>query len=222
MKVAVFYGGGEVSKRAKLSEVKKRFEVEDRVTINLKEEGMERVVAESQSNSLFSSGQKLIIVENAADSTNLEVLEGLSAEVSLLIIAGNVRADSQILKSAKKIKATMVEFPSEKEITAFPFVDSLLERDKKAFVELQKLLSSFGGQYVLSMIFYGLRRNFQSLPPGGFMRQKVEKQRSLWSSEQLTDKYRETLLTDYRIKNGEFSEEFGLFRLCESFVSSSR
>jgi DNA polymerase III delta subunit len=220
MEIVLLYGPGLVAKRNHLVKIKSNFSADNVIVVDVKSEGLDKVSQLIQSMPLFATSSRLIVVENIPDNTDLALLSQGEDSLTVLIVADSPRADSKLLSSAKKMKIKLIQFEAEKEVTAFPFVDSLLEGKKTAFVELEKLLKEYGGMYTLSMIYYGLRRNLLPAPPSSFMRQKVESQKRRFKESDWQRLYRLTLETESDIKSGKTDEKQGLFRLTQQFIAN--
>lgn len=218
MKTILLLGPGEIGKRNEALRLRRGFG--DAVkTIDLKQSSAADLGMELVSNFLFEVGPRLVVAENIPDSLDLEKLKGDEA-VNLLLLAGNPKSDSTLFKSAQKIKAKIASFEGEKELSAFPFLDALIEGKKTAFVELKKLLEDYSGVYVLTMIYYLLRRNF--LPQSSsFMQGKVKSQKQRFNDGDWSKLYRLGLEADAALKSGLGSEEIILTNLVQAIVSKN-
>lgn len=215
MKVIILYGPGEVGKRAELSRLKKQFSQETISSVDLKQEGVEQLKLELLSVSLFDQNRKLVVGENTPENFDIQAIYQDNPDVTLALIASSPKTTSLLLQSAKAVKAQLLVFEGEKELTAFPFLDSLLERRTEALRELEKLLKEYGAMYILTMIYYGLRRNLLPLPASSFMQGKIKSQKRLYQTNDWQQIYQLTLKTEYGIKNGELEEKAGLVRLIQ-------
>lgn len=218
MKCILLYGPGEVGKRAQLQNIKQGFSSEDISVIDLKQEGWGKVLLTIQSNPLFSSDNRLVVVENIGESLPIENLSLNTDNVTLVILAPNLRANATLLTIAKKVGAQTMLFEGEQEVSAFPFVDSLIERKRITFLELKKLLDEYGGMYVLSMVYYGLRRNILPLPRSSYASQKIVSQKKLYQEKDWSILYQLTIETEAAIKTGRITEDLGLYSLVERFL----
>lgn len=219
--IGVLSGPGEIAKRLKLTEIKSKFDPDSITVVDLRVQGPEELTGLIQSTSLFESSQRLIVVENTPESLDLTTLPTNNSGLTLVCLAANPKSDRPLIKSATKLGAKRLEFAEEKELTAFPFVDGLLERSPQAFTELSKLLATYGGIYTLSMIYYGLRRNLLPPPASSFIKEKVARQKKGWEPTDWQTLYLQTLQTEFKIKSGLISEELGLSSLVSEFVSHS-
>lgn len=218
MKIILFYGPGEIGKRNESLKIRKSFGEAVKV-IDLKQSGLPALEMELVSNSLFENGSKLVVAENPTDSLNMESLKG-DENITLLLLAGNLKSDSVLFKSAAKVKAKIIPFEGEKELSAFPFLDALIEGKKSAFLELEKLLEEYGGVYILTMVYYLLRRNF--LPQtSSFMQNKVKSQKEKYQESDWSKLYRMALETDAKLKSGLGSEKIILTDLVQKIILKS-
>ncbi|MDO8498703.1 MAG: hypothetical protein Q7S44_02870 [bacterium] len=218
MKIVVLTGPGEVGKRGELLKIKQQFALENITQLDLKQVGLGELITSLSSRSLFESGKRLVVAENTPEKFDLEELGSIAEEVILVLVTAALRSDSKLLHSAKKIGARVVSFEGEKELSAFPFLDSLLEGKKEAFLELQKLLEEYGGMYILTMIYYGLRRNILPLPASGFVRKKILLQKERFSNTGWQKLYYLVLDTESSIKSGLLPEDVALTKLTQAIL----
>lgn len=218
MQFIILYGPGEVSKRAAYLKVKQPFAAENISVVDFKQVGIAGIDQALVANSLFSTGLRLVVVEQINDSFDCGQIHRQIPDLTLLLLASNPRADSVLLKTAKKIKVTLSNFEGEKETSAFPFLDSLIEGRKTAFLELEKLMLEYGAMYVLSMIFYMLRRNILPLPASPFMNKKISMQKRYFSDTDWQSLYYLTLQTENLIKTGSLTEKIALTKLVEEIM----
>lgn len=219
MKIIVLYGPGEVGKRTEALKIRKQFSPEDITVVDSKQSSQDSVQNILQSTQLFSVGKRLVVYDNVSEKLDLSHLTSGEETLTLLILAASLRNDSMLLQSAKKVKAALMQFEGEREVSAFPFLDALIEKKKTCFLELEKLLDEYGGIYVLSMIFYLLRRNILPLPPSPFAQKKIMQQKKGYSFTDWKRLYQLTLETEFKIKSGLINERVGLTGLALSFTS---
>lgn len=219
MKTILLYGPGEVGKRTENLRIKKQFLPEDITTVDLKQGSLDSLQNAVRSVQLFSTNKRLVIGENVSDKFDLTLFTFREESLTLLLLANLLRSDATLLQSAKKIKAQVFNFEGEKEVLAFPFLDALIEKKKSAFVELEKLLDGYGGMYILSMIFYLLRRNILPLPSSPFAQNKILQQKKKHTHKDWIRFYQLTLETEFKIKSGLIGEKLGLTNLVNKFTS---
>lgn len=218
MKTVLLYGPGEIAKRQELSKIKNYFPSGAVTVINLKEAEEKDLQMALASRSLFENGPRLVTVENAPEKLDLKVFKSGEEGLVLLLVGGNLKSSSILLQSAKEMSARVNLFEGEGELLAFPYLDNLIERKTEAFVELEKLLAQYGGVYILTMIYYLLRRNLLPLPQSAFVQKKVKAQRGLYRDEDWPNLYQMTLQTEFKIKSGAVSEKEALVYLTGRFV----
>ncbi len=174
------------------------------------------------SQSLFNESDKLIIVENTPDDLDLKKMVKKDNPATLLFLTSAVKSSRGLLSSATEIKAKIINFEAEKEVSAFPYLDGLIEGKKNVFEQLQKLLSEYGGMYILSMIYYLLRRNLLPPPQSVFMQKKINTQKQKLAVEDWAELYWMTLKADFAIKSGNLPENIALTKLTQEFIHHLR
>ena len=174
---------------------------------------------EFRTSNLFSD-KRLIIINNPDMKLNLLQLQEQNGVDVVLLFSKPLPLASEILKVVKEKKGVVFEFKERQDISIFPFLDALIEKKKKAFLELDKLLNIFGSQYILTMIFYSLRKLIlPSKSSSPFAKQKIEQQKKLRSLDDLERLYKETLDLDFKIKKGAVENKIGLTLLVQKFLS---
>lgn len=219
MKIVVLYGPGESKKREEAQIIKRQFLPDVTSYFDLSVKKISDIELALSSLSLFDSSDRLMVIENTPDDLDLKKLVKINNSTTLLFLALSPRANSKLLSSAKEINAKAINFEAEKEVSAFSYLDNLIEGKKEAFGELQKLLDGYGGMYVLSMIYYLLRRNLLPSPPSSFMQNKIRSQTQGFILEDWQKLYLLTLKTDFAIKSGILPENIALTKLTQEFVS---
>lgn len=222
MKIIVLYGQGEVNKRAEMLNIKQKFESSAIYSFDLSSINVSDIDTCITSQSLFGNLEKLIIVENTPDDLDLKKLVKKDNPATLIFLAAAPKATSKLLISAKEINAKIVNFEADKEISAFAYLDALMEGKQEAFLEMQKLLGVYGGMYILSMIYYLLRRNLLPKPPSSFMQNKIKSQKQNLTDLDFEKLYLLTINADFAIKSGYSPENIALTKLTQEFVSYLR
>lgn len=211
MKVVLLHGPAINASRAKLSEIKNKFDPNNVIVF---EKGADEkdVLAAMQTISLFGD-DKLIIWENPPENffPTTSIILWFDHEID----AKKYLAPSE----AEGPKAEVYFFPEAKEISVFPFLDALGQRDKKAFLELDKLKQEYDSQYLITMILY-LLRNLVATPKGAkdFVKNKMIRMRKNFSSDELISIYQFVLNTDFKIKSGLLDETRAQFLLVNKFI----
>lgn len=217
MKLILIHGNALVAIQNKLREVKKKYDNFSILEFDAKQKSFSEILPEIGTGGLFSE-DRLIILQNFED-IDLEKLNDESLTV-VLKYSKSLASNSKILKAAISKKAEIISLSEKDESSIFPFLDKLAEKNQTALKELESLFNQFGGQYLLTMCFYMLRRLVQTpknLPP--FVLKKIEKQKRNFPIEKIADLYKQSLETDYKIKSGLLEERIGLFLLVNKILN---
>lgn len=194
MRLLVLHGPAINSSRQKLLEIKKGFNP-DNITVFEKTANKEDILASLQTESLFE-GEQLIVLENPI-SFDLSLV---TSHPSLTLV---LWFDKEIdTKKFREIE--ILFFPEGKEISIFPFLRMLGTKDKKAYLELNKLkIAGFESQYFITMILY-LLRNLIATPKkaADFVKQNNIRMRKNFTNDDLVNLYKRVLEIDFKIKNG--------------------
>lgn len=223
MNIFLLYGPGEVAKRSQLIKIKHQF---DPASISVLD--LQQVKPVELDNLLLSTplffDQRLIVVENTQASFDLEDFDRLSSNTSstIVFVSSALPTNSKLLITGRKLGCKIICFEEEKKLLAFPYLDSLIEQRQEVFLELEKLRVEYGGMYIISMIYYLLRRNALPLPAGSFIKQKIRRQKEKFSTSSLQAFYKQTLETEYKIKSGVLDERLGLTKLTDFFYRFNR
>lgn len=205
MKVVLLHGPAINASRAKLSEIKNKFDLNN-VLVFEKGADEKDVSAAMQTTSLFGD-DKLIIWENPPENffPTASVILWFDHEID----------------TKKYPKAEVYFFPEAKEISVFPFLDFLGSKDKRAFLELEKLKKEYDSQYLITMILY-LLRNLIATPKGAkdFVKNKNARMRKNFSRDELINMYQFVLNTDFKIKSGLLEEKQAEFSLVQRFIGT--
>lgn len=217
MKIILLHGPGEVGKRVEGLRVRKQFTADMTVLVDLKQDSLEKLEWALTSVPMFESGPRIVVAENVPEKLDLSTLPTGAEDLTFLLLSGSLKSTSTLLQSAQKLMAKAYSFEGEKELSVFPFLDKLIEQKKEAFAELEKLLSEYEWMYVLTMVYYGLRRNILPLPASSFARGKIEMQKRKFKLEDFENFYKFTLETEFSIKMGKIPPDIGLARLVQAF-----
>ncbi len=222
MKIILLIGPGEASKRNELLKIKKQYPPENISQIDLKEQDLSVLEVGLASNGLFETGPKLVISENAPDKLDLKKINPGVEETTLVLVADSPKSTSKLLESAKSLKAQILSFEGEKETSMFPFLDKLIEQKKEALIELEKYQEEWGSMYVLSMIYYLLRRNIVPEPSSSYAAGKIVQQKKKYNLQDFEKLYYLAIQAEFNIKNGVMDEKGALTRLSYSFISHGK
>lgn len=170
--------------------------------------------------SLFSS-KRLIVLENPDIKLVEKAVLEKDPDLTILIrFSKSLEKSSAVLKKVLEIGGEVILFEENNLTSIFPFLDMLGTKNRSAFKEFEKNYSEFGGQYLLTMLAYFLRRMIQKPKSNSdFMRQKIENQKKNFSQEQITDIYKEIIETDFRIKQGLVEEKLGVTMLVQKVLN---
>lgn len=210
MKQLLLHGPAINSSRQKLIQLKQKFDQES-VIVFEKGADVTEILTNLQSQSLFA-GDRLVVVENPPEDFKFN-LSLVTSNLSLVVWFDH-EADT------KKFPGFEISFyPEAKEVSVFPFLDYLGNRDKKAYLELDKLKREYDSQYIITMILY-LLRNLIATPKGAkdFVKNKNARMRKNFSEEKLINMYKFVLNTDFKIKSGLIEETQAEFLLVNLFL----
>ncbi|MBI2600630.1 hypothetical protein HYW42_01640 [Candidatus Daviesbacteria bacterium] len=215
MKPLLLHGSAINTSRKKLSEIRQKFED---ITTFGKNTSFQELVGSLMTVPLLSE-QRLIILENPPEDFEFG---DIGTQTFLAIWFDHEVSEKKKIIIWAKQNAHVFYFPPEKEITIFPFLDLLANKDKKAFVQIEKLKESkdFDSFYFLTMSFYLLRNlttDSKAMPV--FVKQKLEKQRKNFSKKEIKKIYKQILEIEYKLKNGLMEQDQAEFLLIYSFVN---
>lgn len=216
MKLVILSGLGETKKREALFQLKQRFTTDLVTTVDLKENSIAQLKNIIFSTPLFFKEARLVVVENCPDKFDLEAVFQKENQIALILVMANPH--QEVIKKAQTLQAQIMSFPEEKETSVFPYLDYLIERKEASFLELNKLLQNYNWMYILTMIYYLLRRNLLPLPASEFARKKIIAQQKFLKEESLEKLYLLTLQTEYKIKNGLMEGNTALYFLTEKII----
>lgn len=213
MKVVLLHGPAINSSRKKLQELRRKF-APDNVMVFEKGADTGEILTNLKSQSLFD-GERLIIVENPQENLFLDSSPFTLSSSFTLVLWFDHEIETSVYAGAE-----VLFFPELMEVSVFPFLDNLAYRDKKAFLELDKLnKSGFDSQYLITMVLY-LLRSLTVTPTNApqFVKNKLVKQQANFPPERLTAFYKFVLALDFKIKSGDLDENQVQFLLVQRFV----
>lgn len=218
MNLIVLHGNGLVGISNRLLAIKKEFDKDSVQEISVKKVEMGKVLAEISTPQLFSD-KRLVILEDIEDKINVEQLPEDDQLTLVLRFNKSIPKNSSLLKQAVNKKAQVIELTEKEESNIFPFLDGLVEKKSNSLKELEVLYEQFGSQYILTMIYFQLRKlatSPKNLPP--FVLKKIAAQKQNFNQAKLVKVYRKVLETDFKIKQGLLEERIGLTILAKSFI----
>lgn len=213
MKIILIHGNAQEAILKKVSQIKKGFNL---LSIT---EGIDANF-NFASLSLFSE-ERLVILENPDIKLVEQAIgQGDSSLTILFVFSKALEKSSQILKKVTEGRGEVLSFDEANETSIFPFLDMLGNRNQKAFVEFEKNYSQFGGQYILTMLAYFLRRMVaKPKTSSDFMKQKIENQKRNFSFVKIRQLYKEIIETDFKIKQGLIEEKLGVTLLIRKMLN---
>lgn len=221
--IIILHGDGLSAISQKISQIKKDFDPVSTTSFSGKELGFDEALVKFSTPGLFSE-KRLVILEDF-DLTGGKVdLDKLPEEKELTVVlkaSKELTQASVLLKQAKKLEAKIFLLRVQDEKSIFPFLDALAERkDVEAYSLFEKNYDAYGSQYLLTMIFYLLRKFVlkpKNLP--GFVLQKMERHKRNFSQEKIKGIYLKVLETDFKIKSGLLEERMGMTLLIERILT---
>ncbi len=220
MILTLIHGNALGSISDKIIDIKKNFVLDEISEFNAKNDDFNLVLLEVATPQLFSQ-TRLIILENYEEKLDIDKLS-IDPEVQIIFrFSKELSAKNFLLEEIKKRKGQIILLSEKDEKRVFKFLDYLTEKDKKVFSELEKLYDEFGGQYILTMIFFQLRKFItpnSNLP--SFVLQKLDNQKKFFNYEKILNTYRDVLETDYKIKSGEIDDKTALTLLINRIIST--
>ena len=202
MMLQLLHGPAKVASRKKLIEGKQKY-TNNNVVVFEEGSDLQTILGSLISPSLFSE-PRLIILENPLEDLTADYLTPIESLTLIIWFNHEVSEKKPILKAIKELKGEIFFFPESKEISIFPFLDYLIARDNKAFLEIDKLKKGgFDLQYFLTMVFY-LLRNLAVTPKNvpTFVVEKLQRQRKKFDLSKITNLYRGVLEIDFKLKSG--------------------
>jgi len=217
MKLLLLHGPAISISRKKLIEIKNKFDINNAVIFEKNSDP--KVILDSLSSQSLFPDEQIMILENPPEDFTPSTL--YSGDLTLVFwFDHEVSGKKPILDWVKKLKGAVLFFSEGREVSVFPFLDFLATKDKKAFLELQKLKNAgFDIQYLLTMAFY-LLRNLVSTPKKApeFVRNKLQRQRKNFTQDQIIGLYKDILEIDFKIKSGLLDTKQAEFLLINRFL----
>ncbi len=213
----LLHGPAIKASRIKLLELRKKFNPAN-VVVFEKGEDLGTILTNLQSTALFE-GDRLVIVENPQDDLqSLPPKEGrtiFDANSLMLILWFDHEIDTKKWPGFK-----CLFFPEGREVSVFPFLDCLAVKDKKAYLEMDKLKAAgFDVHYFFTMVFY-LLRSLLVTPKNAsqFVRNKLDRQRKYFTQGRITDLYKSVLEIEFKVKSGLLEKPQAEFLLIFKFL----
>lgn len=219
MKLLLLHGPGKISSRAKLINIKQKFNLNN---VMVFDEGskLDEVVGSLMTQAIFDE-EKLFILENPDESFTNYTLNP-NPYTLIFWFDHEVAEKKPIMEWVKEVKGEIYFFPEAKEVSVFPFLDLLATGNKNAFLELSKLkIAGYDIFYLITMTFY-LLRNLVATPKNAppFVKQKLDKQRKRFSQNDLKNLYKDILEIEFKIKKGLLEIPQAEFLLVNKFLTN--
>lgn len=220
MQLKIFHGDNQSVLLQKLGELLKRYESTAISRYSLKSETFEQILL-SLATPTFFAEERVIVVDDAEEKKVL--IDKIPEDADLTVILffpKELTNSSKVLKEAAKKNAQIVAISEPQDKQIFTFLDLMAEKNTKAYSFFDQLYEQYGGQYLLTMITFQLRRLVMPsffVPP--FLKQKIELQQKKFTKESLTSFYYLTLETEFLIKNGRVEEKTALLLLVSKILS---
>ncbi len=207
----LLHGPATNSSRRSLQEIKKKFDP-DNIVVFEKGEDPGIILTNLQSVSLFE-GERLVVIENPPEGVTFDASD--SSDTVTLLLWFDHEVDTK-----KRPGFKVLFFPEGKETSVFAFLDLLAAKDKRAFLEIEKLKKAdFDIFYFLTMTYY-LLRSLTATPKAAkqFVRDKLQRQRKNFSPEKITSLYKEVLEIEFKLKSGLLEKPQAEFLLINKFL----
>lgn len=219
MPILVYHGNGLTAISNAISKIKSGFQGEAINEMNGKNSSIDQVRIAAATPGLFADS-RLLVLENFTEKVDISDLSDDPLVTIIFRFNKPLPAASVFLKSAKLIKAQIQEFSEADEISIFPFLDLLGERKNAALVQFERVYTEYGGQYILTMLYYFYRRMIvvpKKTP--AFALQKLDRQKRNFPPEKITELFFHTLETDFKIKSGFIEDKLGLTLVIEKILT---
>lgn len=215
MKLILLHGNFQIAVLQKAAQIKKEFD-----PLSISEIADSGPGFNLSSPSLFSE-KRLVILENPDIKVVEKIIEEKSIDLTILIkFSKHLEKSSAVLKKILENKGEVFNFEESAQISIFPFLDMLGTKNRNAFKEFEKNYSQYGGQYLITMLAYFLRRMIQrSKTSSDFMSQKIESQKRNFNQERIKSLYSEIIETDFKIKQGLIEEKLGVTLLVQKILN---
>ncbi len=214
MKLILVHGNFQDALLKKVAQIKREFDSLAITEISDVDPGFNL-----SSPNLFSE-KRLIILENPDIKIVEKVIEEKDPDLTILIkFSKSLEKSSAILKEVAQVGGEVLTFDESTQNNIFPFLDLLGSKSKNTFKEFEKNYSEFGGQYLITMLAYFLRRMIQKPKSSSdFMRQKIEYQKRNFPIKKIELLYKEIIETDFKIKQGFVEEKLGVTMLIQKIL----
>lgn len=215
MKLILLHGSFQDGLLKKLVQIKKEFD-----SLSVTEIADTGPGFNISSPGLFSE-KRLLILENPDIKVVEKVISEKDPDLTVVLkFKKSLEKSSVILKKVLEAGGEVMVFDENNQTSIFPLLDMLGTKSKAAFKEFEKNYPEFGGQYLLTMLAYFLRRMIaKPKSTSDFMRQKIASQKKNFSLEKIENLYKEIIETDFKIKQGLVEEKLGVTLLVQKILA---
>lgn len=201
MKVTVLHGGSVGALLKKLDELVAGFGDGLVVRASGKEITGEFMLNHFAGSELFAD-RKLIVLTNPDENFEVDKLPENEETQLILVYEKELGARAKVLKEKRVTDGKVFSFAAPQDKRIWSLLDMILAEDKKSVGLTTELLEEFGGQYLLTMFIFNLRRVAVPGSAPDFVRNKLLKVRTEWGLKKVVDRYHDCLETDRKIKTG--------------------
>lgn len=215
MKLILIHGNFQDAAIKKLSEIKKNFDPLAITEVSSSTGGLNFATP-----SLFSE-KRLVILENPDINAVEQVINQEDNQLTVIIkFSKTLEKSSAVYKKVLEERGEVMIFDETVQTSIFPLLDLLGNKNKRTFLEFEKNYTQMGGQYILTMLAYFLRRMVaRPKSASDFMRQKIQTQKKNFNSERIEELYREIIETDFKIKQGFAEEKLAVTLLVQKILN---
>lgn len=206
MKVSLLHGGNTQAILKKLDEIVADFGEGLVVRAREKEINGEFVLNHFSGNELFGD-RKLIILTNPDENLEVDQLASQELIELVLVYEKELGVRAKVLKQKKVLEGRVYNLMAPQDRRIWSLLDMVLEGDPRSFKLAGELIDEFGGQYLLTMMVFNLRRLVLAESAPGFVREKLMAKRREWGIGRIGRYYHDCLESDWKIKTGLADEK---------------
>lgn len=205
MKVSLLHGGNLQAELQKLDELVAQFGPPAGGGVVVRASGKEItpefILNHFGAAELFGE-KKLIVLTNPDDNFEVDKLPENEGVELVMLYDKELGVRAKVMKEKRVVGGKVYNFVSPQDRRIWTLLDMILENDPRGIKLTMDLLDEFGGQYLLAMMIFNLRR---LVVPGNapeFVRKKLVEKRQAWGISGIKDRYHDCLETDLKIKTG--------------------
>lgn len=216
--IILLHGNGLVAQGQYLSKLKASYDSLNITEFFGKEEDFAKILPQIATGQLFAD-KSLVILKDFDKDLDLEQIPSGDTLTVVAVFSRQLAATSTVLKQAQKLKAEVILLSEKEETSIFPFLDLLTDKNPQVFNEFAKVYDGSNSQYILTMIFYQLRKLVmrpKNMPE--FALKKLQRQKNNFPTEKIKYLYQACLQNDYKIKTGLVDDQSALFNIINQFL----